>query len=297
MQHALPIPFGLKAAGWLDALVRHRTRLEELRGRLLVLQFGGAAGTLASLGTRGLVIAEALAAELRLGLPALPWHAHRDRIAEMGTWLAILAGTLGKIARDISLLMQTDVAEAFEPAAPGKGGSSSMPQKRNPVSSAVVLAAAVRAPGLAATLLAAMVQEHERGLGGWHAEWTALPDLFDLVAGALEHTLLAVEGLEVDPARMRANLDRTRGQVMAEAVKMALAERLGGPEAHALVERACASAMRDNGHLRDAIAAEPRAAAVLSRADLERLFAPGAYLGVSQELIDRAIAVQGRSRS
>jgi 3-carboxy-cis,cis-muconate cycloisomerase len=290
MQHALPITFGLKIAGWLDALERHRQRLAELRPRVLVLQFGGAAGTLAGLHPRGPAVAQALAAELRLALPVLPWHTQRDRIAEMGAALALLVGTLGKIARDVSLLMQTDVGEAFEPAAPGKGGSSSMPHKRNPVSSAVVLAAAVRAPGLAATLLAAMVQEHERGLGGWHAEWTALPELFDLAAGALEHMHQVVAGLEVDAARMRANLDATQGQILAEAVKMALVPHLGAPQAHALVEQACRSAAEQRRHLREILGADARVTAALPGETLERLFDPAQYLGASAELVAGALA-------
>ena len=296
MQHALPVTFGLKAAGWLDALLRHRRRLAELRPRLLVLQFGGAAGTLAALGGRGQEVAQGLAKELKLELPDLPWHTHRDRIAEIGAVLALLVGTLGKIARDVSLLMQTDVAEAFEPAAPGRGGSSSMPQKRNPVSSAAVLAAAVRAPGLAATLLAAMVQEHERALGGWQAEWAVLPELFNLAAGALEHTLQMVAGLEVDTGRMRENLEATGGQIMAEAVKMGLAPRLGATRAHALVERACRDAAETGCHLREVLAADPEVGNILKSEELERLLDPAAYLGAGAELIERVLATHRKTR-
>ena len=177
MQQAVPTVFGLKVAGWLDALTRHRARLQETRQRVLVLQFGGAAGTLASLGADGMKVAQELAKELKLGLPELPWHSHRDRIVEVGTTLALLVGTLGKIARDISLQTQTEIAEVFEPSGDGRGGSSTMPHKRNPVTCAVILSAAQQVPALASSLLSAMPQEHERGLGGWHAEWQTLPEL------------------------------------------------------------------------------------------------------------------------
>jgi 3-carboxy-cis,cis-muconate cycloisomerase len=294
LQQAVPITFGLKAAGWLDALRRHQGRWGELAPRILALQFGGAAGTLASLGERGLEVAGALAAELQLALPDLPWHAHRDRIAETGATLALLTGTLGKIARDVSLLMQTEVGEAQEPAAPGKGSSSAMPHKRNPVACALVLAAAVRAPGLAATLLAAMPQEHERGLGGWHAEWTALPELFDLAAGALAQTRHMIAGLEVDVERMGANLQATQGQLLAEAAKMALAPHLGGAEAATLVEQACTVAAEQRKHLRAVLGTDPRVGAALSPSDLERLFDPARYLGVSDAFVARALAAHGK---
>ena len=209
LQQALPVTLGLKAAGALSSVERHRARLHELRARVLVIQFGGAAGTLASLGNRGLDIAKALAAELKLGVPDIPWHAHRDRVAEVATTLGLLVGTLGKIARDVSLLMQTEISEAFEPAAPGRGGSSTLPHKRNPVGCAVVLAAATKVPALVSVMLAAMVQEHERGLGNWHAEWETLPEICMLSAGALEQLTQVIEGLEIDTARMRRNLDVT----------------------------------------------------------------------------------------
>ncbi|HEX7954357.1 MAG TPA: 3-carboxy-cis,cis-muconate cycloisomerase, partial [Burkholderiales bacterium] len=185
MQQALPVTFGLKAAGALDAVQRHRAQLRDLRDRALTVQFGGAAGTLASLGKRGPEVARALAAELKLRDPDLPWHAHRDRVAQVATTLGLLVGTLGKIARDVALMAQTEVGEAFEAHAPGRGASSTMPHKRNPVGCAVVLAAATRVPGLVSVMLAAMVQEHERGLGGWQAEWETLPEICMLTAGAL----------------------------------------------------------------------------------------------------------------
>jgi 3-carboxy-cis,cis-muconate cycloisomerase len=241
MQHAVPTTFGLKVAGWLDAVDRHRDRIARLRGRALVVQFGGAAGTLAALGDEGMEVAAALAEELKLPLPDLPWHAHRDRLAEVATTLGLLAGTLGKLARDVALHTQTEVAEVFEPAGEGRGGSSSMAHKRNPISSAVVLAAAARVPGLVATMLGAMVQEDERGLGGWQAEWETLPEL---VGGALHHVTDTMAGLRVDVARMAANLDATRGLVLAEAAEVALAPRTGRAAARRTVEAACRRAQR-----------------------------------------------------
>jgi 3-carboxy-cis,cis-muconate cycloisomerase len=289
LQHATPVTVGLKAAGWLDAVERHRTRLAEVRARALVLQFGGAAGTLAALGDCGLEVAEALAAELSLALPALPWHAHRDRVVEVATAVGLLVGTLGKIARDLSLLMQTDVAEAFEPAGEGRGGSSTMPHKRNPVTAAVVLAAATRAPGLVATLLSAMVQEHERGLGGWHAEWETLPALCVLAAGALRQMTETIEGLELDPARMRENLETTQGQILAEAVTMALGSRIGRLAAHELVEHACHRAAATRRHLKEVLAEDPVATRHLTPADLDRLFDPLNYIGSAAAFVDRVL--------
>ena len=218
LQHALPMPFGLKLANYAAALARSRERLTRLPHDALVLQFGGAAGTLAALGNRGLDVAERLSALLDLPLPDAPWHSHRDRLAEVASALAILAGTCGKIARDVSLLMQTDVAEAFEPAAPGRGGSSTMPHKRNPIAAASALAAATIAPNLAATILAAQVQEHERAAGAWQAEWPIFPALALTVSGALAAVVDIAEGIEIDRERMRANLDAAHGLIMAEAV-------------------------------------------------------------------------------
>ena len=222
LQHALPMPFGLKLAEYAAALHRSKLRLTRLREETLALQFGGAAGTLAALGDKGLAVSEALARELRLPLPEAPWHTHRDRIAEAASVLAIIAGSCGKIARDISLMMQTDVGEAFEPAGEGRGGSSTMPHKRNPVAAASALGAATMAPNLAATIFAAQVQDHERSAGPWHAEWPTLPALMLVTSGALAAIVDLAEGLEVDAARMRRNLDATHGLIMAEAVSFAL---------------------------------------------------------------------------
>ena len=296
LQQALPITLGLKAAGALSAVERHRMRLNKLRAHGLVIQFGGAAGTLASLGERGLEIAKALAAELKLGDPDIPWHAHRDRIAEVATTLGLLVGTLGKIAQDIALMMQSEVGEAFEPAAPGRGGSSTMPHKRNPVGCAVVLAAATKVPALVSVMLAAMVQEHERGLGNWHAEWETLPEICMLCAGALGQIVQMIEGLEIDAARMRDNLDATHGLIMAEAVCAALAPKLGREAAHALIEAACCRAMEQNKSLRDVLAKDARVGKLLAAADIDRLVDPAHYLGAAEQLVDRVLASRTRTK-
>jgi 3-carboxy-cis,cis-muconate cycloisomerase len=290
LQHALPMPFGLKLAEYAAALHRSRQRLKRLRGEALALQFGGAAGTLAALGDKGLLVAEKLAQELKLPLPDAPWHSHRDRIAEAASVFAIIAGSCGKIARDVSLMMQTDVAEAFEPSGDGRGGSSTMPHKRNPVAAASALAAATMAPNLAATILAAQVGDHERSAGPWHAEWPTLPMLMLVTSGALAAIVDIAEGLEVDAARMRANLDTTCGLIMAEAVSMALAEKIGKSGAHHLIEAASKQAVAGKKHLRDVLTADAKVTAHLNAEKLAKLFEPMAYQGASQALIDRLLA-------
>jgi 3-carboxy-cis,cis-muconate cycloisomerase len=290
LQHALPMPFGLKLAEYAAALHRSRVRLQRLRREAVVLQFGGAAGTLAALGDKGLLVAERLAHELELPLPDAPWHTHRDRIAEAASVFAILAGTCGKIARDVQLMMQTDVAEAFEPSGEGRGGSSTMPHKRNPVAAATALATATMAPGLAATMFAAQIQDHERSAGPWHAEWPTLPSLLLVTSGALAAIVDIAEGLEVDVARMRINLDATNGLIMAEAVAMALAEKIGKNEAHHLVEAASKKAVAGKQDLREVLTGDTKVTAHLSAERLAELFEPMAYQGVSQALIDRLLA-------
>jgi len=290
LQHALPMPFGLKLAEYAAALHRSRLRLQRLRDEGLALQFGGAAGTLAALGDNGWLVAEKLAQELKLPLPDAPWHTHRDRIAEIASVLAIAAGSCGKIARDVSLMMQTDVAEAFEPSGESRGGSSTMPHKRNPIAAATALAAATMAPNLAATIFAAQVQDHERSAGPWHAEWPTLPMLLLVTSGALAAIVDIAEGLQVDVARMRVNLDATGGLIMAEAVAMALAERVGKSEAHHLVETASKKADAEKNDLREVLANDPKVIAHLSVERIAKLFEPMAYQGVSQALIDRLLA-------
>ncbi|MEH2533084.1 3-carboxy-cis,cis-muconate cycloisomerase [Bradyrhizobium sp. AZCC 1588] len=290
LQHALPMPFGLKLAEYAAALHRSKLRLQRVRSEALALQFGGAAGTLAALGDKGLAVAEKLAEELKLPLPDAPWHTHRDRIAEAASVLAIIAGTCGKIARDVSLMMQTDVGEAFEPSGEGRGGSSTMPHKRNPVAAASALAAATMAPNLAATIFAAQVQDHERSAGPWHAEWPTLPTLLLVTSRALAAIVDIAEGLEVDAARMRANLDATDGLIMAEAVAMALAEKIGKSDAHHLLEAASRKAVKDKKHLRDVLLEDANVTAQLDADAIAKLFEPMAYQGASQALIDRLLA-------
>jgi len=290
LQHATPVTLGMKIAGWLGAVTRSRQRLQELKPRLLVLQFGGASGTLAALGEQALPIAKALAEELQLTLPEQPWHTQRDRIVEFGAVLGLIAGSLGKFGRDISLLMQTEAAEVFEPAAPGKGGSSTMPHKRNPVGAAVLIGAATRVPGLVSTLFSAMPQEHERSLGLWHAEWETLPEICCLVSGSLQQARLLAEGLEVDAARMARNLELTQGLVLAEAVSIVLAQRVGRDTAHHLLEQCCKRAVAEQRHLRAVLADEPQVTAELSGAELDDLLNPAHYLGQAQAWVERAVA-------
>ncbi len=290
LQQALPTTFGFIVAGWLDAVSRHRARLAEIKPRVLTLQFGGAVGTLAALGGRGPEVAKALADDLHLSLPPIPWHTHRDRIAELATALGLCTGTLGKIARDISLHTQTEIAELSEPFVEGRGGSSTMPHKRNPVTCAVVLSAATRIPGLVTSLLSAMLQEEQRGLGGWHAEWETLPDIICLSGGALHHLAEMLPGLEVDTQRMRHNLELTNGLIFAEAVTMALGDRMGKMPAHLLVEAACKKACEQKRHLKDILREESGLRGHLTPADLESLFDVRNYLGSAEEFVRRVVA-------
>ncbi|NNJ13957.1 3-carboxy-cis,cis-muconate cycloisomerase [Pseudomonas putida CSV86] len=297
LQHATPVTLGMKIAGWLGALDRSRQRLAELRPRLLTLQFGGASGTLAALGDKALPIAEALADQLKLGLPEQPWHTQRDRLVEFASVLGLVAGSLGKMGRDVSLLMQTEAGEVFEPSAPGKGGSSTMPHKRNPVGAAVLIGAATRVPGLIATLYSAMPQEHERSLGLWHAEWETLPEICCLVSGALRQARIIAEGLEVDAERMRRNLDLTQGLVLAEAVSIVLAQRLGRDHAHHLLETCCKRAVAEQRHLRAVLGDDAQVSAELSAEELDRLLDPANYLGQAKAWVERAVAEHQRFKA
>ena len=289
MQQALPITFGLRAAGWLDAVLRHQDRIAILRNQVSVLQFGGAAGSLASLGDQGLAVAHALASRLELAVPAAPWHAHRDRVTEVATTLGLLTGTFGKIARDVSLQMQTEIAEVSEPVAQGRGGSSTMPHKRNPVACAMVIAASERVPPLVSTMLSAMVQEHERALGGWQAEWDTLPQIAELTAAALSQLRDMIEGLQVDEARMRANINLTGGLVMAEGISLALSQHIGRAAAHELVEAACEKASRTSVTLQDVLCADDRVLQYLNTDALAALFDPAHYLGQALAFTDRVL--------
>ncbi len=290
LQHALPVTFGLKCAVWLEPLATHLTRLDQLRPRVERVQFGGAAGTLASLGDQGLAVMEALAADLGLGAPPLPWHPSRDGVAEAVSWLGLLCGSLSKLATDIILLAQTEVAEVSEPHEAGRGGSSTMPQKRNPIASEYILAAARGVQALVPLMQGAMAQDHERATGPWQAEMLALPQAFVLAHGALAQARALAEGLVVDAARMRRNLDATGGLIMAEAVMMGLAPHLGRAQAHDVVHHACDVALRDSVPLADALAREPAVTARLDAAAIARLTDPAGYLGGTAAFIDRALA-------
>lgn len=289
MQQAAPTTFGFVVAGWLDAVLRHRTRLAEIRPRVLTLQFGGAVGTLAALRDRGPEVAKTLAGELQLALPTIPWHTQRDRVAELATFFGLLTGTLGKIGRDISLRTQTEVGELTEPAAEGRGGSSTMPHKRNPVTCAVLIAAETRIPGLVATMLSAMPQENERGLGGWQAEWETLPEILRISAGALHHFAEMLPSLGVDSERMCENIDSSKGLIFAEAVSVALADRMGKMPAHMLVEAASKKALAVKRPLKQVLLEEPNLHGHLTAADLEGLFDVRNYLGSADEFVRRVL--------
>lgn len=296
LQDGPPVTLGLKLAGVLGAIRRHRERLEAASERALVLQFGGAVGTLAALGNKGLEVSSVLAEKLKLKEPELPWHAHRDNLVEMAGTLALLDGTLGKLARDISLLMQTEIAEVSEPAAEGRGSSSTMPHKHNPVGSAIILSVAARVPGLISTLMTAMVQENERGLGGWHAEWETLPEIFRLTSAALARAVEIVGGLEVCGERMMANLEQTQGLALSEAVSVALAASIGRDKAHRLLEDASRRAATKGKNLGVVLREMPEVREQLSETQLDRLLDPHNYLGSTQEFIHRALGGSDASR-
>jgi len=289
LQQAVPMTFGLKLSRWAALLARTRINLLRSVDESSVLQFGGAGGTLASLGKHGRKVARHLADRLDLALPDAPWHAERDRIANVASSLGVLIGATGKIARDLALMMQTEVGEAFEPSAPGRGSSSTMPQKRNPTASAQILAAATLAPGLVASLLWGMSQEHERALGGWQAEWLALPQLFFLASGAVMRTAEIAEGLEVDRIKMRNNLDISHGLIMAEAVQMALAEKIGKLKAHELIETASRRATKKKQDLFSAVLEIPEVVKMLPEKQLKSLFNPLAYLGSTEAFIEHTL--------
>ncbi len=287
-QQALPMTFGLKAANWLAPLLRHRARLEELRPRLLAVQFGGAVGTLSALGGRGLEVMEALAAELALSSPDLPWHTQRDGLAEFAAWLSLVSGSLGKMGQDIVLLSQSEVGELREggKASGGgaRGGSSTMPQKSNPVASEALVTAAKMNATLLPALHQALLQEHERGGVAWQLEWLTLPQMVTCTAVSLKHARYLAENLEVDAARMRSNLEASNGLLLAEAATFALAEHMPRPEAQALVKSACGEVLESGRHLMDLLAERCDAPV-----DWSRVREPANYLGVTDDLIDRVI--------
>ena len=290
LQQALPITFGLKAARWLALVTRQLQALRTRRELSLAVQLGGAAGTLASLGDKGLPVIEQLAIELKLPASEMPWHTERDRIAEIATTLGMVAGAMAKIAQDVVLLAQTEVGEVSEGKAEGKGGSSAMPQKHNPVDAMRAIASSRLAIGVVPVMLSAMTQEHERAVGGWQAEWTALPDLFRFTSGAVEGVRGSLTGLQVDAARMRANLDMTGGLVMAEALTMALAQHVGRPEAYRLVQAASARTAQSGKDFHQVVMEDTQICTVLSKEELDRVWNPMQYLGSTDAFIDAALA-------
>jgi 3-carboxy-cis,cis-muconate cycloisomerase len=297
LQAGPPVTFGLKAAGWLAAIRRSRARLDAAFGEALVLQFGGASGTLAALGDKGLAVGRAMAEELGLGFPDAPWHAHRDRLAALVAACGVLTGSLGKMARDISLLMQGELAEVAEPGDEGRGGSSTMPQKRNPIASALALAAANRVPGLVAAFLTSMVQEHERGVGGWQAEWPTVAATIQATGLAIASMAEAAEGLDVESGRMRANIDATRGAVFAERATMLLGAALGRDVAHKILEEATRRSAAEKRRLAEVLAEIPEVTRVLDSKTLCDLEKPEDYLGVAEDFRKRLVAGPGRQET
>ncbi len=290
LQQALPVTFGYKVAIWLAMFDRHQERLAELRKRVQVVEFAGAAGTLASLGDKGLEVQKALAEELGLAVPTTTWHVARDGFAEAVNLLALVTGSLGKIALDIMIMASTEFAEVYEPFVKGRGASSTMPQKRNPISSELMLAASKAVRQHAGLMVDAMVQDFERATGPWHAEWIAIPESFILTAGALHQAKFALGGLIVDTEQMRRNLGISRGLIVAEAVMMGLAPAIGRQQAHDVVYDACRVVNEQGGSLADALAALPAVTAHFDRAAIDRLTDPSNYLGLAPVMVDRALA-------
>lgn len=290
LQHALPVTFGYKAAVWLSGIERHRQRLKEIKPRATLAQFSGAAGTLASLGKDGLKVQEALADELGLGQPEITWHVMRDNVAEIVSYLGLLTGTLGKIGNDVVLMMQTEVGEVFEPFKHGRGASSTMPQKRNPVSSELMVIAAKAMQQHVSTMLDGMLQDHERASGPWHLEWLTIPQAFILSASALSQARQTLDGLEVDSERMRRNLDLTNGMIVSEAVMMGLAPHMGRQVAHDVVYDACREAMVAGRPLYDVLVEMPDITKLLSNDEIAALCDPANYTGQAGEMVDRLLA-------
>ncbi|HRO53193.1 MAG TPA: 3-carboxy-cis,cis-muconate cycloisomerase [Alicycliphilus sp.] len=295
LQQALPVTFGYKVAIWLAMFDRHQERLAQLRERVLCVELAGAAGTLASLGDKGLQVQQALAEELGLAVPATTWHVARDGFAEAVNLLALVTGSLGKIALDIMIMASTEFAEVYEPFVKGRGASSTMPQKRNPISSELMLAAAKSVRQHAGLMVDAMIQDFERATGPWHAEWIAIPESFILTAGALHQAKFALGGLIVDTDQMRRNLGLSRGLIVAEAVMMGLAPAMGRQQAHDVVYDACRSVNETGGTLAEALAALPAVTAHFDRQAIDRLTDPANYLGLAPAMVDRAIAASAKT--
>jgi 3-carboxy-cis,cis-muconate cycloisomerase len=292
LQQAVPITFGYKMATLLAGFERHKERLKQLKPRALVGEFGGAAGTLSSLGKDGLKVQAELMKELKLGQPAISWHTVRDCIAEVGCFLGLVTGSCGKIAFDVKLLMQTEVEEVYEPFHEGRGSSSTMPQKRNPISSVYITAQTAMVKQLVAALLEAQIEDHERSTGPWEIEWIALPEIFMLSAGALAQTRFVVAGLQVNEAKMRANLDITKGLIMSEAVMMGLGAAMGRNRAHDVVYDVCRQVVKTGRPLIDLLGEDQEISTHIDRKGLEKLVNPANYLGVAGEMVDRVLAMR-----
>ena len=290
LQQAIPVTFGYKMATILAAIERHRERLQQLRPRVLTGEFGGACGTLASIEKGAMETQAGLMAELGLMQPTIAWHTVRDCIAEVGCFLGLVGGTLGKLSMDVKLMMQTEVAEVYEPFAHGRGSSSTMPQKRNPISSCYIHAAVSVVRQHAAALMDAMIADHERSTGPWEIEWIVLPEAFCLTAGALKQARFILEGLEVDELKMRANIDLTNGLVMSEAVMMGLGRHIGREYAHDLVYDICRESIRQSRPLLDLLAENLEISRHLDRAALAKLCDPANYLGQAGVMVDRVLA-------
>jgi 3-carboxy-cis,cis-muconate cycloisomerase len=289
LQAAPPVTFGLKAAGWLAAVRRGRKRLQKALLAAAVLQFGGATGTLASLGDRGLLVSKALCAELGFGdSPAAPWHTQRDELATLICACGVLTGSLGKMARDISLLMQNEVGEAAEPEGEGRGGSSTMPNKRNPTACSLTLAAAHRVPGLVASFLSAMLQEHERGVGGWQAEWPIIAAVVQSTGVAIASMAEAADGLSVHTQKMRRNIENTNGAIFAERAMMLLGAKLGRDVSHKILEAAVRKSAEEGRKLSAVLAEIPEVTIHMDLAELKQLETPDQYLG-SAEVFRQAL--------
>lgn len=290
LQAAPPITFGLKAAGWLGSIRRSRARLSSAFSEASILQFGGATGTLASLGPHGVAVGRELAKELELGFAGAPWHTHRDRLASLMCACGVLTGSLGKMARDISLLMQNEVGEASEPGGPGRGGSSTMPHKRNPSGCVVALASANRVPGLVASFLSGMVQEHERAAGAWQAEWPTVAALTQATGVAVSSMREVAEGLSVDEVRMGANIEATKGVVFAERAMMLLGEKVGRDAAHKLLDRATRQSVAEGRRLREVLGEIPEVSLHLDAATLRSIEVPEEYLGSAETFRKRLLS-------
>ena len=289
LQQALPVTFGYKVAIWLAMFDRHQQRLAELRPRVTVVEFAGATGTLASLGDKGFAVQQAMAEELKLGVPVTTWHVARDGLAEAVNLMAIVTGSLGKIALDIMIMASTEFAEVYEPFVKGRGASSTMPQKRNPISSELMLAAAKAVRQHAGLMVDAMIHDFERATGPWHAEWIAIPESFILTAGALHQAKFALGGLMVDVDRMKHNLGLSKGLIVAEAVMMGMAPFTGRQQAHDIVYGACRTVNEKGGTLAEALVALPEVTKHFDRTAIDRLTDPANYLGLAPQMVDRAI--------